>query len=100
VARTKDEPIFALSPQFEQDLDLNLAAAEAGVMPDAFRQRVFASPKLASDLSGLNVAGGTVQRSVFVATFLQIVAQVVQRAVFVRAYRDRRGDRGSLDPRQ
>jgi formylglycine-generating enzyme required for sulfatase activity/mono/diheme cytochrome c family protein len=68
------EPIVALSSRFEKDLDLTLAAAEAGVTLEEFLKGLDRSPaKLGKAFSLLRVDGGTVTREVFVDQFSELV---------------------------
>ncbi len=67
------EPVAALSERFEAELDLTSAAAEAGVDPAVFVQGLERSAELSRRLGSLKVAGGTVQRSVFVSAFEEVV---------------------------
>jgi tetratricopeptide (TPR) repeat protein/mono/diheme cytochrome c family protein len=67
------EPIAALALRFEAELDLPLAAAEAGVRPEALRQALGRTPHLAQHLGPLLIEGGTVQRQVFVDAFADLV---------------------------
>lgn len=67
------EPVAALALRFEAELDLPLAAAEAGVPPDTFLQGLERYAALAQQLGALKVEGGTVQRQVFVDSFPDLV---------------------------
>jgi tetratricopeptide (TPR) repeat protein/mono/diheme cytochrome c family protein len=73
---TTTEPVAALALRFEAELDLPLAAAEAGVRPDALRKALERSPRLAQELGPLQVEGGTVQRQVFVDAFPDVVREL------------------------
>ena len=66
---SRTEPIVALALRFEAELDLNLAAAEAGLRPGELLQTLEHFPHLARHLGPLRVAGGTVQRQVLVDVF-------------------------------
>jgi mono/diheme cytochrome c family protein len=70
------EPVVTLALLFEQELDLKLAAAEAGGTPDEFLRALEKAPKLARALGALKVEGGTVQRQAFVASFREMAAAV------------------------
>jgi tetratricopeptide (TPR) repeat protein len=70
------EPVAALAARFEAELDLPLAAAEAGVRPDELRKALERSPRLAQQLGPLQVEGGTVQRQVFVDAFGDLVREL------------------------
>ncbi|MEI8381395.1 MAG: c-type cytochrome domain-containing protein [Planctomycetota bacterium] len=63
------EPIMALTRLFEAEIDLTLAAAEASVQPDDFRQALTRNPALARELGNLATPGGTVQRETFISSF-------------------------------
>jgi tetratricopeptide (TPR) repeat protein len=67
------EPIAALAMRFEAELDLPLAAAEAGVRPEHLKQALGRTPHLAKHLGPLLVDGGTVQRQVYVEAFGDLV---------------------------
>ncbi|HMF13379.1 MAG TPA: c-type cytochrome domain-containing protein, partial [Gemmataceae bacterium] len=67
------EPIAALAQRFEAELDLPLAAAEAGVKPERVLQALEISADLAKRMGSLRVEGGTVQRQVFVDAFGDLV---------------------------
>ncbi len=67
------EPVAALALRFEAELDLPMAAAEAGVRPEQLLQALDRSPRLAQELGSLRVEGGTVQRQVFVDSFGELV---------------------------
>lgn len=70
------EPILTLAKRFEEQLDLSLAAAEAGVPEETFVSRLKSSARLSRALAPL-LAKGTVKRQVYVANFARIVADVV-----------------------
>ncbi|MCI0684738.1 MAG: tetratricopeptide repeat protein [Gemmataceae bacterium] len=67
------EPIAALAARFEAELDLRLAAAEAGITPAEMQQTLDRHPALAKALGPLRTEGGTVQRQVFVDSFPDLV---------------------------
>jgi tetratricopeptide (TPR) repeat protein len=67
------EPVAALALRFEAELDLSLAAAEAGVTSEDLRKALQRSPLLAQQLGPLQVEGGTVQRPVYVDAFADLV---------------------------
>jgi tetratricopeptide (TPR) repeat protein len=70
------EPIVALALRFEAEMDLALAAAEAGCTPDVLRRALDRSPRLAQQLGALLVQGGTAQRPVFVDAFADLVREL------------------------
>jgi tetratricopeptide (TPR) repeat protein len=71
------DAIVALSERFEGELDLTLAAAEAGSgqprPPLRLLRALELSPRLAQRLGALKTEGGTVQRQVFVECFDDLV---------------------------
>jgi len=70
---TTTEPIAALAERFEAELDLPLAAAEAGLTPAELLAVLQRQPQLARTLGPLRTQGGTVQRQTFVDNFPDIV---------------------------
>jgi tetratricopeptide (TPR) repeat protein/mono/diheme cytochrome c family protein len=67
------EPIAALAQRFESEMDLSLAAAEAGVPSADFLKALERFPHLAKELGPLRIEGGTVQRQVYVDAFGDLV---------------------------
>jgi hypothetical protein len=70
------EPITALVASYEKELDLPTAAAEAGMLPKEFSDRLGESADLNRQLGALRVSGGTVQRQVFVEAFPELVREM------------------------
>jgi len=70
------EPIVALAQRFEAELDLPLAAAEAGLTEEYFREALDYTPRLSRPLGSLAIPGGTVQRDAFIAVFGDIVLEL------------------------
>lgn len=66
------EPIKALATLFESELDLPLAAAEAGLKPEDFQKLLTKFPALGRELGSLQTTGGTVQRETFVNNFAAV----------------------------
>ncbi|MCA9078339.1 MAG: SUMF1/EgtB/PvdO family nonheme iron enzyme [Planctomycetaceae bacterium] len=75
VTSSKKDPILQLARQFEQELDLETAAAESGLTTSNFAKLLTRFPKLARIFAPLNVPGGTVQREVFVQNFPEIAQE-------------------------
>jgi hypothetical protein len=73
---TTTEPIAALVLQYEKELDLAGAAAELGLKPAEFSERLNQSAVLARILGPLRVLGGTVQRQVFTDAFPELVREL------------------------
>src|SRR5262249_10958937 len=63
------DPVVELALRYEEDVDLNLAAAEVGVKPEDFLKALDRSPRLTGLFGTLNVAGGSVDRQVLVDGF-------------------------------
>ncbi len=70
------EPVLAMTLRYEDDVDLPAAAGEVGLRPEAFRTRLTASGLLGRNLGALEVAGGTVQRQVWVQGFGDVVREM------------------------
>jgi WD40 repeat protein/mono/diheme cytochrome c family protein len=73
------EPVSAVALRYEGTLDLATMAAELGLRPAELAGQLKQSAALARTLGPLKVKGGTVQRSVVVASFAD-VAREVRRA--------------------
>ncbi len=67
------DPVVTVAALFEQELDLNLAAAEAGVASDIFLRMLDRDSTLGRSLGPVRNKGGTVKREVFVAVFGDLV---------------------------
>ncbi|WP_406694712.1 c-type cytochrome domain-containing protein [Singulisphaera sp. Ch08] len=67
-ALSRTEPVFALATQFEEEMNISVAAAEAGLMVKEFRDLLALSPELGQTL-GLLLAEGTVKRDLYVNAF-------------------------------
>jgi WD40 repeat protein len=76
VPADEPEPISAVALRYEGTLDLATAAAELGLRASELGERLKQSPALARTLGPLRVKGGTVQRSVFVAAFIDLSREV------------------------
>jgi WD40 repeat protein len=63
------EPVSTLTLRYEGDVDQQTAAAELGLKPRDFLQRVVKNEAVARNLGGLKVPGGTVARQVLVQAF-------------------------------
>ena len=67
------EPVSTLTLRFEADVDLATAAAEVGLTPKEFLERVMRNEAVARNLGGLKVPGGTVSRQVVAQSFGDVV---------------------------
>lgn len=70
------EPIVALALRFEAEIDLPMAAAEAGVDAEEFQRRFRVSQPLTRILGPLAVPGGTIQRQVLLDGFASMVDEM------------------------
>jgi len=66
---TDTEPIVTLVTRFEQEIDLQTAAAEAGLPAKEFARRVKATPDIARSLGVLSVDGGRITRAAYRTLF-------------------------------
>jgi tetratricopeptide (TPR) repeat protein len=76
------EPIAALASRFESELDMPLAAAEAGISAGELLKTLERFPHLAKELGPLRIDGGTVQRQVYVDAFGDLV-QVLRQGEYL-----------------
>jgi hypothetical protein len=70
------DPVSALTLRYEGELDLATAAAEVGLKPEEFTQRLSKAPTLNRVLGPLNVKGGNVQRQVFLTSLFDAVREL------------------------
>jgi WD40 repeat protein len=70
------EPVSTMTLRYEDDLDLPTAAAELSLKPDELRDKLGRSETLSRNLGALKVAGGVVQRQVFIQSFGDLVKQL------------------------
>ena len=73
---TGDEPIVMLALRFEEEVDVDLAAAEVGMTTESLKTRLGKSSVLSRLLPTMNVPGGTVKREAFVSTFPTLVREL------------------------
>jgi WD40 repeat protein/mono/diheme cytochrome c family protein len=73
VSADRSNPIGIAVRQYEGALEGAMAAAELGLQPDDFVQRLGRSPSLARLLGPLMVKGGSVSRDAFVGAFPELV---------------------------
>jgi WD40 repeat protein/mono/diheme cytochrome c family protein len=72
------EPVSAAALRYEGTLDLATMAAELGLQAPELAEQLKRSPGLSRLLGPLAVKGGTVQRSVVVASFADIAREVLR----------------------
>jgi formylglycine-generating enzyme required for sulfatase activity len=70
------KPVVRLSTQFHNELNLELAAAEAGVKREVFKAILSQSEALAKQLGLLKIKGKTVKRDTYVAAYADIVKEL------------------------
>ena len=70
------DPAVILAALFEQELDLNVAAAETGVAPEVLLKLLSRDSIMARSLGPVRSQGGTVKREVFVAVFGDLVREL------------------------
>jgi hypothetical protein len=75
-AAGEPEAVVSLTLRYEGEVDLPAAAAETGLRPQEFVNRLNASRSLGRILGALKVPGGTVQRQVFQGVFLDMVREL------------------------
>ena len=73
---SKFETVSTITLKYEADLDLPTAAAEVGMKPEDFRDRVNHSETLTKHIGALRNAGGTVSRQIWVQAFGDIVREL------------------------
>lgn len=79
---SKTEPVYLLAKQFENEVDVRLAAAEAGVTVADFKTGLDRSAPLARVFGPLKAPGGTIQRDVLVASFADLVRELQPGGTF------------------
>ena len=67
------DPVVILASLFEQELDLNLASAEASVLPEEFLIMLERDAQLSRTLGAVRNQGGTIKREAFVSVFSNLV---------------------------
>jgi hypothetical protein len=70
-----NEQINAVTLRYEAVVDLATAAAEAGMKPAEFGERLGRFTSLSRSLGALRAQGGTVQREAFIAAFADLVKE-------------------------
>jgi WD40 repeat protein/mono/diheme cytochrome c family protein len=98
VGRT--EAVGIITQRFEADVDLTLAAAEVGVLPEEFRKRIDTSEVLKKNVGALRVPGGTVSRAVWQQGFGDLARELHLGVLFQSNTNggNRADNTGELDP--
>lgn len=84
-ALSKTEPVSLLAKQFENQVGLAAAAAEAGCTPEELLKGLEQAPALARIFGPLRTSGGTVQRQALVASFGDLVRVLQPTGAFIPA---------------
>jgi WD40 repeat protein/mono/diheme cytochrome c family protein len=87
VARTgakvsRFEAVSTVTLKYEADLDLAAAAAEVGLVPGDFRDRIVASETLTRHVGALRAPGGTITRQLWVQVFGDVARELRLGALF------------------
>jgi len=88
VPAEEPEPVSTVALRYEETLDLATMAGEVGLPVKEFAELLQRSPALARLLGPLKVPGGTVQRSVVVASFADIAREVGRAGPLAAATKD------------
>lgn len=78
VSATGPEPIAAQVAKYESILNTQMAASELGIAPQVLVERLSAAPDLSSELGGLLVGAGSVQRDTFSGLYSRAFAQLTE----------------------
>jgi WD40 domain-containing protein len=70
------EPISAMAHRFQEQIELPMAAAELGLSPIEFAEKLDMAQSTARALAPLRVPGGTIKRDVFVTIFQQAAVEM------------------------
>jgi WD40 repeat protein len=73
---SKYEAVSTITLKYEADMDLAFAAAEVGLSPNEFRDRINASETLTKHVGALRAEGGTITRQIWVQAFGDIVREL------------------------
>jgi mono/diheme cytochrome c family protein len=76
VKKDAAEPITAATLRYEGTVDLATVAAEVGLRPADFAERLRRSPTLSRSLGALQARGGTVQRQTLINAFPELVREL------------------------
>ncbi len=70
------EPISAMAHRFQEQIELQMVAAELGLSPIEFAEKLDLAQSTARALAPLRVPGGTIKRDVFVTIFQQAAIEL------------------------
>lgn len=94
------EVVSTITVKYEADLDLETAAAEVGLTPDALRARIAESATLRRHFGPLLAAGGTVSRQIWVQAFGDVARELRLGTLFLATLNGatNQDNTGELDP--
>lgn len=79
---SKFEAVATITLKYEADLDVQTAAAEVGLSPEALRARVSGSETLTRHVGALRPAGGTISRQIWGQAFADVARELGLGAVY------------------
>jgi WD40 repeat protein/mono/diheme cytochrome c family protein len=94
------EVVSTITVKYEADIDLDTAAAEVGLTPDALRARIADSATLRRHFGPLLAAGGTVSRQIWVQAFGDVTRELRLGTLFLATLNGatNQDNTGELDP--
>lgn len=97
---SKFEAVSTMTIKYEADLDLPTAAAEIGMPPEQFRERISQSDALTRHLGALRAAGGTISRQIWVQAFGDTTRELRLGTLFLASLNGATNsdNTGELDP--
>jgi mono/diheme cytochrome c family protein len=96
---SKFEAVSTITLKYEADLDLDIAAAEVGLSPAAFREKIDGSDTLRKHFGALR-SGGAVSRQIWVQAFGDLIRELRLGTLFVASLNGptNQDNTGELDP--
>jgi mono/diheme cytochrome c family protein len=94
------EAVSTITQKYEADLDVASAAAEVGLTPEVFREKISRSETLTRHLGALRAEGGTTSRQIWVQAFGDITRELRLGTLFVASLNGATNadNTGELDP--
>jgi WD40 repeat protein/mono/diheme cytochrome c family protein len=94
------EAVSTITLKYEADLDLELAAAEVGLSPDALKGRIAESATLRRHFGPLLAAGVTITRQIWVQAFGDVTRELRLGTLFIATLNGatNQDNTGELDP--
>jgi WD40 repeat protein/cytochrome c553 len=96
----RQEAVSTVTLKYEADLDIELAAAEAGLTVARFREAIAQSPVLRRHFGSLLPPGGTITRQIWVQAFGDLIRELQLGTLFVASLNgpSNEDNTGELDP--